>query len=276
MISTKLLNTAATVADQIASVNALSLTADKDYARGLAHAVASAYAFGWHHYQHDTMALTIAFAQRQVPIAEEGKNQWLPIARVCFGAWDETAAKVSFMGVSGLTKWKVDEAKQRYAGAMRLLHANGIHPDEAEQFILTFAGGLTGMVKADSDANGIKRAPRKPVSKERKAELVSKAKALPTLPEELTATLPVTGSAGHFAQAWVYIENGQVFLGGIVPNSENEALKKADEQLSAGEIAASTAALDGLFEPTAELVHSHAKMQRAFAATVANKQGGAA
>lgn len=274
----KLLNTAATIADQIATVNAISLGADQDYNLSLARAVASAYAFGWYNYQHDSMALTIAFTQRQVPIAEPTGNQWLPIARVCFGDWDKKANKVTYNGVSGLTKWNIDSGKQRYASAMRLLHESNIHPDAAEEFILNFnkdgkgKKGLTGMVDKDRETHGQKRAPRKAVTKARKTELVSKAKSLPVLPENLTAALPVTGATGHFAQAWVYIEDGKVFLGGIVPDSENEALKAADVAIASkdetsGYISEST------FEATPEMIEANTRMQRNFATATA-KSGG--
>lgn len=274
MIPISVIDTSAPFANQLAGVQKLGAQADRDHLRGLARCYAASYGFGWYHYQHDPAALTIELTKRQVPIAEQGANQWLPIARVCFGDFDPKGTKVSYMGVSGLTKWNWDTSKQRGAGVMRHLFEEDIHPDEAEEYIFNFKGGVTGIIKADTEKNGQKRSPRKPVTKQRKTELTQRAKALPKLPEALIDTLPVADAAGHFAQAWVYIENGQVFLGGIVPNSENEALKAADTHMTALDEAPVSHTLEGVFEHTPEMARASAKMQRNFLASTSSKRRG--
>ena len=150
MIPISVINTSASFANQLAGVQKLGAQADRDHLRGLARCYAASYGFGWYHYQHDPAALTIELTKRQVPIADQGANQWLPIARVCFGDFDPKGTKVSYMGVSGLTKWNWDNSKQRGAGVMRHLFEEGIHPDEAEEYIFNFKGGVTGIIDPPS------------------------------------------------------------------------------------------------------------------------------
>lgn len=283
MSTLQLIDTTAPIGELLNRLNSLTDNCEQSHRKLLNNSVASAYAVGFYGYQNDYAALIQEMTLRQVAEPGEGDNVWAPIAQVSFGSFDPEAANVQFMGVRGLTPYKPYGSWQKYAGAMRLMDENDVHPDNAVAFIENFGkgekglGGLSGMVAADRKKHAKTRAPRKPVTDARRAELTSLAKALPVL----AITVPkavvdgAASTAGRFAQAWVYIEDGQVFMGDIIPDSEKAAIRAAADSYDAAEALPepAPAPAPALFEATPEMIAAAKRGQKAF---LARKNGGVA
>ena len=88
---------------------------------------------------------------RQIPLPDlsAGENPYRPFVRMLFGSFNPDAAKVSYGGKKGLTKFERNASAEKYAGVPRLLADSDIDPEAAEQFILDFPGQMNGIITTD-------------------------------------------------------------------------------------------------------------------------------
>ena len=95
--------------------------------------------------------------RRQVAVGQ-GKNRFLPMVKVMWGGFDETADRVTYEGVGNLVKWRHNRSAEKYANVFRYLSENDVPPETVADFIETFqhkthGKKLDGIVQADVAAH---------------------------------------------------------------------------------------------------------------------------
>jgi hypothetical protein len=158
----------------------------------------------------------------QIPTAQPGANQLLPIVRLVTGKFDLEADKVEFNGKADLTKFDCNRSWEKHADAISFMwdHQEDVTAaGGAYAYIKGYAGHLNGLNKAYKVARNAAR------SKGQVANVASEDEAIEAVKVYSKRTLdelkPLKDE--HFALVWCQVVDDKLVPGGVISKSGKAA-----------------------------------------------------